>query len=66
MAGISQLINIPFTKTDGINKLQDTLNLMQDEIDTLGEAGLEAMKQQRFNNWIAYITSFISEEKVDG
>lgn len=61
-----KLINIPFTKTDGINNLRDALNLTQEEIDALGEAGLEAMKQQRFDNWVAYVTSPVSEEQVDG
>lgn len=61
-----QLINIPFTKTDGVHKLQDALNLTQEEIDALGEAGLEAMKQQRFDNWVAYVTSPVPEEQVDG
>ena len=32
------LINLPFTKTDGVNTLHDAL----------GEAGLEVMRQQRF------------------
>lgn len=67
-----QLINIPFTKTDGTYKLQDALNLTQDEIDALGDAGIEAMKQQRFDNWVAYITAPATEmnpqteEQIDG
>ena len=59
-----QLINIPFTKTDGVHTLQDALNLTQDEIDALGDAGLEAMKQQRFDNWVAFITAPVPE--MDG
>lgn len=51
------LINIPFTKTDGIYTLNDALNLTQAEIDALGDAGLEAMKQERFDNWVAVITA---------
>ena len=54
---MTQLINIPFTKMEGIHKLQDALNLTQSEIDELGEAGIEAMKQQRFDNWVAFITA---------
>lgn len=67
-----QLINIPFTKTDGVYKFQDALNLTQEEIDVLGDAGIEAMKQQRFDNWVAYITAPVSEidplteEQIDG
>jgi hypothetical protein len=65
----AQLINIPFTKTDGVHKLQDALNLTQEEIDALGDAGLEAMKQQRFDNWVAFITAPVpdqTEEQIDG
>jgi hypothetical protein len=67
-----QLINIPFTKTDGVYKLQDALNLTQEEIDALGDAGIEAMKQQRFDNWVAFITAPSpeaepeTEEQIDG
>jgi hypothetical protein len=67
-----QLINIPFTKTDGVHKLQDALNLTQEEIDALGDAGIEAMKQQRFDNWVAFITAPspevepVTEEQIDG
>lgn len=68
----AQLINIPFTKTDGVYKFQDALNLTQEQIDVLGDAGIEAMKQQRFDNWVAYITAPVpevdpqTEEQVDG
>lgn len=55
------LINIPFTKTDGVYTLHDALNLTQSEIDALGEAGLEAMKQQRFADWVAFITAPVPE-----
>lgn len=67
-----QLINIPFTKTDGVHKLRDALNLTQEEIDALGDAGIEAMKQQRFDNWMAFITAPSpevepeTEEQIDG
>lgn len=61
-----KLINIPFTKTDGVNNLRDALNLTQEEIDALGEAGLEAMKQQRFDSWVAYVASPVPEEQVNG
>lgn len=62
------LINLPFTKTDGVNTLHDALNLTQVEIDALGEDGLEAMRQQRFDNWIAFITTPVpeTEEQADG
>lgn len=54
---MSEIINIPFSKTNGVYTLQDALNLTQEQIDELGEAGLEAMKQQRFDNWYAIITA---------
>lgn len=62
------LINIPFTKTDGIYTLNDALNLTQAEIDALSDAGLEAMKQERFDNWVAFITAPVpeTEEQADG
>lgn len=62
------LINIPFVKTDGVNTLHDALNLTQAEIDALGEAGLEAMRQQRFDNWIVVLTTPVPdlEEQFDG
>ena len=69
---MTEIINIPFTKTDGVHTLQDALNLTQDEIDALGDAGIEAMKQQRFDNWVAFITAPVPEmddeivENVDG
>lgn len=61
-------INLPFTKTDGVNTLHDALNLTQTQIDVIGEAGLEAMKQQRFENWISLITAPVTEteEQADG
>ena len=65
---IEAIINLPFTKTDGVHTLHDALNLTQVEIDALGEDGLEAMRQQRFDNWIAAITAPVpeTEEQADG
>lgn len=54
---MADIINIPFTKTNGTYTLQDALNLTQEEIDALGEDGMEAMKQQRFDNWLAIVTA---------
>ena len=53
----TQLINIPFSKTDGVHTLHDALNLTQTEIDALGDDGIEAMKQERFDNWVTFITT---------
>lgn len=55
-------INIPFIKTDGVYTLRDALNLTQAEIDALGDAGLEALKQERFDNWVAFITAPVPDQ----
>lgn len=49
------MIKIDFTKTDGVYTLQDALYLPDDH--TLTETDIEAMKQQRFDNWLAVITA---------
>lgn len=47
------MIKIDFTKTDGTYTLQDALCLPDDH--TLSEADIDAMKQARFDNWLAII-----------
>lgn len=49
------MISIPFEKTDGTYTLRDAIILKDDH--TLTEADIEAIKQQRFDNWIAVITA---------
>lgn len=49
------IIHIPFEKSNGKYTLQDALNLTQAEIDALGDDGIAAMKQQRFDNWLAVV-----------
>ena len=56
------MIKIDFTKTDGVYTLQDALYLPDDH--TLTETDIEAMKQQRFDNWLAVITA--PEVPVEG
>lgn len=64
---MAELIHIPFTKTDGANTLKDALHLTQAEIDALGDAGIEAMKQKRFADWVAFITAPVGPlEPSDG
>lgn len=48
-------MKIDFIKTsdDGIYSYSDALNLADDH--TFTEAEIEAMKQQRFDNWLSYI-----------
>jgi hypothetical protein len=65
-------IPLPFIKTDGVHTLKDALHLTQAEIDALGDAGIEAMKQKRFDDWVAFITAPVGplepadEEEIDG
>lgn len=47
-------MKIDFTKTDGTYTLSDALVLPDDV--TYSDEEIEAMKQQRFDNWIAIIT----------
>lgn len=49
------MIKIDFEKTDGVYIYRDALWLPEDH--TYTEAELEAMKQQRFDRWIAVITA---------
>lgn len=48
-------MKIDFTKTDGTYTLSDALVLPDDV--TYSDEEIEAMKQQRFDNWIAIITA---------
>jgi len=49
------VIIIDFTKTNGQLTLQDALWLEDDNM--LTDAEIEAMKQIRFNDWVAVITA---------
>lgn len=48
-------MKIDFTKTDGTYTLNDAL-ILPDDV-TYSDEEIEAMKQQRFDNWIAIITA---------
>lgn len=54
------MVKIDFQKTDGVYTLQDALHLEDDH--AFSEADIEAMKQQRFDNWMAVITTPTPEE----
>jgi hypothetical protein len=56
------MIKIYFEKTNEQYTFKDALNLTQAEVDALGEEGIEALKQQRFDNWLAIITAPPVEE----
>lgn len=49
------MVQIDFEITDGQYTLTDAIYLSDDHTLTVEE--IEAMKQQRFNNWIAVITA---------
>ncbi len=56
-------MKIDFIKTDGTYTLNDAL-ILPDNV-TYTEEEIEAMKQERFNNWIAIITAPPSEDIVE-
>jgi len=60
------MIKIDFTKTDGVNTLVDAIWLDEDHVYT--DAELEQIKQNRFNDWIAAITTssvdFVEDSSV--
>jgi hypothetical protein len=49
-------INFRKVSEDGKHKYQDALHFSQQEYEALTEAQIEAMKQERFDNWYAIIT----------
>lgn len=55
-------MKIDFEKSDGMYTLRDALVLPDDH--TITDIEIEAMKQQRFDNWIAIITAVPDEPQV--
>jgi len=53
-------MRIDFTKTDGIYSFSDALYL--DDDHTFTDDEIQAMKQQRVDNWIAVVTAPPVEE----
>ena len=49
-------VNFRKVSEDGKHKYQDALHFSQQEYEALTEAQIEAMKQERFDNWYAIIT----------
>ena len=49
------MVKIDFEKTDGVYTLQDALHLPDDH--ALSESDIEAMKQERFDNWLLVLTT---------
>lgn len=54
-------MKIDFTMTDGKYSFSDALHL--DDDHDLSDAEIEAMKQARFDNWLAIITAVPDEEE---
>ena len=49
------MVTIPFEKTDGTYTLRDAIVLPDDS--NLTDAEIEAIKEERWNNWITIITT---------
>ena len=62
-SGGLKMVRIDFTKTDGIYTLQDALYLPDD--NQLSDSEIEALKQERFDNWVAVLlTPVISNDST--
>lgn len=55
-------MQIKFTKTDGVHTFSDALNLPDDQEFTDEE--IEAMMQQRFNNWVTFINTPVEDSEM--
>jgi hypothetical protein len=56
------MVHIPFEKSNGKYSFTDALNLPDDH--TFTEEEIEAMKQARFDRWLAIITTPATESDV--
>jgi len=56
-------MTIEFEMTDGVNTLRDAIVLPEGV--TMTDAEIDAMKQQRFDNWIKIITTSVDEPVVE-
>lgn len=50
-------IKLNFRKTDGVNVLQDAIAMSRDLYESMSESDIEALKQQRFDKWLASIAA---------
>lgn len=57
------MIKIDFTKTDGVNIFNEAIWL-EDE-HTLSVDDIEAMKQKRFDDWLAIVTAPSVDDVLD-
>ena len=58
------MVRIVFEKTNGTNNYRDALYFTQENYDATTPEQIEAMKQERFDNWVAVITYVAPEEPV--
>jgi hypothetical protein len=56
------MIKIDFEKTDGLRVLRDAIYLKEDH--NLTEEEIEAIKQQRFDTWIAILDNPVVDQEV--
>jgi len=59
-------VTIEFEKTDGTYTLVDAIVVTDAEYAKLTPADIEAMEQQRWDNWIAIVTADNTEEVNNG
>lgn len=52
---MADYVTLPFQVDDGVYYYADALHLTQEQIDELGPSGIQAMQQQRFADWLAFI-----------
>lgn len=48
-------ITEPFTRTDGVNTLTDSISLPKEQYDAMSKEEIEALKDQIFENWLLII-----------
>ena len=64
---ISQIddnVQIVFEKSNGVNILQDVINLTKEEYAALSHVQLENIKQTRFDQWLAFMNAPPLKEEI--
>ena len=54
---VDGMVSIDFEMTDGVNTLKDAIVVTQAQYDQLTPADIEAIEQQRWDNWLAIINN---------
>ena len=57
-------ISIPFIKSNSKYSFSDSIILSPEERAEITDEQLEALKQQRFDNWLAIVTYVPPEENI--